>query len=63
VAVFYCKCKNKKRVWAEFWWKPDQDGHQWVFSDDENGSETYGQSVTHCSGCGKRLNRKTLTAA
>ena len=63
VALFYCTCEQKNRVWAEFWWKPDEDKHQWVFFDDDNGSDTYGQSITNCSGCGERLHRNTLTAA
>jgi hypothetical protein len=61
VAVYYCKCK--KRVWAEFWWKPDKDKHEWLFFDDDRGSETYGESVTTCSGCGEQLHRGTLTTA
>jgi hypothetical protein len=61
VAVFYCKCKN--RVWAEFWWKPDDDKHEWVFFDDDGGSETHGQNIINCSGCGERLNRGKLTPA
>ena len=63
VAVFYCRCKNKKRVWGEFWWKPDEDRHQWVFFDDDRGSATYGESVTNCSGCGEQLHRGALTPA
>jgi hypothetical protein len=63
VAVFYCKCKSRRRVWAEFWWKPDDDKHEWVFFDDDDRSGTHGQSVTHCSGCGERLHRGRLTAA
>lgn len=63
VAVFYCKCKEKKRFWAEFWWKADEDGHGWMFFDDDRGSETYGESATTCSGCGERLHREMLTPA
>jgi hypothetical protein len=35
VAVFCCRCKNKNRFWAEFWWKPDKDEHEWAFFDDQ----------------------------
>ena len=63
MAVFYCKCKSRRRFWAEFWWKANEDGHGWVFFDDERGSDTYGESVTKCSGCGERLHRGTLTPA
>ncbi len=63
VAVFYCRCKNKNRFWAEYWWKPDKDKHEWVFLDDHKGSERYGESVTTCSGCGERLHRGMLTPA
>ena len=63
MAVFYCRCKNKKRIWAELWWKRDEDGHQWVFFDDDDGSETYGEIVTRYSGCGERLRRAMLTPA
>ncbi len=63
MAVFYCKCENRKRFWAEFWWKPDKDKHGWVFFADDKGSESYGESVTNCAGCGERLHRGKLTAA
>jgi hypothetical protein len=63
VAVFYCKCKDKKRFWAEFWWKPDEDKHEWLFLDDDTGSGSYGERVTRCSGCGEPLHRGTLTPA
>jgi hypothetical protein len=63
VAVFYCRFKNKNKIWAEFWWKPDKDKHEWAFFDDQKGSESYGESVTNCSGCGERLHRGMLTPA
>ena len=63
MAVFYCTCKSRKRIWAEFWWKSDENKHGWVFFDDDKGSETFGESVTTCSGCGERLHRGTLTTA
>ena len=61
MAVFYCKCKN--RIWAEFWWKPDDDKHEWVFFDDDSKSVSYGERVTNCSGCGQQLHRGALTLA
>jgi hypothetical protein len=61
VAVFYCTCKSRRRVWAEFWWKPDENKHEWAFFDDHKGSESYGESVTNCLGCGERLHRGMLT--
>jgi hypothetical protein len=57
------RCKNKNRFLAEFWWKPDEDKHGWVFFDDHEGSESYGKGVTRCSGCGERLHRGMLTPA
>lgn len=35
----------------------------WVFFDDDKGSETYGESINNCPGCGEEIHRKTLTAA
>ena len=43
MTFYYCRCKNKKRFWAEFWWKPDENRHGWVFFDDHEGSESYGE--------------------
>lgn len=63
MAAFYCPCKNRNSIWAEFWWKPEEDKHTWVFFDDDTTSETYAEMVTHCPGCGKELHRRTLTAA
>jgi hypothetical protein len=31
-----------------------------VFFDDDNTSETFTEQVTHCPGCGKPLERKSL---
>ena len=63
MAGFYCRCKGKKRFWAEFWWKSDEDEHGWRFFDDDEGSASYGDRVTNCSGCGERLDRRMLTPA
>ena len=63
VAVFYCKCNNNSRVWAEFWWKPDKDKHEWRFFDDHKESESYGERVTNCTECGERLHRGRLIPA
>jgi hypothetical protein len=63
LAVFYCKCEDKKRFWAEFWWKADEAEHGWVYFDDDDGSVSYGERVTNCSGCGEQLHRRALTPA
>ncbi len=63
MAIFYCTCEQKNRVWAEFWWKPEEFNYVWVFFNDDDRSETHGQSITDCLGCGERLHRKMLTAA
>ena len=63
VAVFYCNCKKRNRIWAEVWWQPDKDKHLWVFFDDDKDGETYGESINNCPGCGEELHRKMLTAA
>ena len=63
MTVFYCKCRERRRFWAEFWRKADEDGHGWVFFDAQEGSEGYGEGATRCSGCGERLHRGMLTPA
>ena len=63
MAVFYCKCEDKKRFWAEFGSKANEDEHGWVYFDDDNGSVSCGECVTSCSGCGERLHCGRLTAA
>jgi hypothetical protein len=34
-----------------------------VFSDDDKESETYGERITNCLGCGEELHNKRLTLA
>ncbi len=63
MAIFYCTCEQKNRVWAEFWWKANEDGHGWVYFDDDKGSVSYGERVINCSGYGQLLHRGTLTPA
>jgi hypothetical protein len=63
VAVFYCRCKNKTRFWTEDSCKPDEDKHERVFFEDQEGSEGCGEGITRCSGCGERLHRGMLTPA
>ena len=58
MAVLLCPCTHESRLWAEFWWVGR--GHQWVFFDDDETSETYAEQVTHCPGCGRLLERKNL---
>jgi sarcosine oxidase delta subunit len=58
--MLLCPCSQECRIWAEFWWVGR--GHQWVFFDDQT-SETHAEEVTHCPGCGRLLDRKTLKAA
>lgn len=63
MATLYCRCKKKHRVWAEFWWKPEEGRHGWIFWDDDSQSETFKERVTRCPACGEQLRRKTLIAA
>lgn len=63
MAAFYCPCENKNSIWAEFWWKSEEDKHIWVFFDDDKTSVTYAEMVTHCPSCGKELSRKSMIAA
>lgn len=58
MVVVVCPCAKGSDLWAEFWWVGR--GHQWVFFDDDDTSETYAEQVTHCPGCGRLLERKNL---
>jgi hypothetical protein len=60
MAVLYCSCAQKHKIWGEFWWVGDK--HQWVFYDDLKTSETYAEKIVHCPACGRRLERKNLKA-
>jgi hypothetical protein len=46
MAELYCPCGQTHRLWGEFWWVEGK--HQWVFFDDLQTSETYGEQVEHC---------------
>ena len=51
MTVLYCKCGHK--VWSELWWKEPKD--VLLFFGDVKRSETYGEQVTRCPGCGEEL--------
>jgi hypothetical protein len=55
-----CTCEQGTNLWGEFWWIGGE--HRWVFFDDEKTSETYGEELTRCPGCGRSLERKGLRA-
>ena len=56
MAILYCECGHT--IWSELWWK--EPGHVLLFFDDLETSETYGERVTHCPGCGLRLRSGVL---
>ncbi|MDP8926410.1 MAG: hypothetical protein M3M97_05775 [Actinomycetota bacterium] len=56
VATAYCGCGYE--IWSELWWK--ESGYALVFSDGLKTSETHGERITHCPGCGRRLERGVL---
>lgn len=56
MAILYCECGHK--IWSELWWK--EPGHVLLFFDDLETSETYGERVTHCPGCGQQVRRGLL---
>jgi hypothetical protein len=58
MASLVCPCARGADLWGEFWWVDRE--YKWVFFDDDNTSETFTEQVTHCSGCGTPLDRKTL---
>jgi hypothetical protein len=58
MAVLVCSCTRGGNLWGEFWWIGQ--GYQWVFFDDDETSETYTEQITHCTGCGRPLDRKNL---
>jgi hypothetical protein len=60
MASLVCACARGGDLWGEFWWVGRE--YKWVFFDDNNTSETYTEQVTHCPGCGRPLDRKTLKA-
>ena len=60
VAALYCSCEQHQPIWGEFWWVGGK--YQWIFFDDQEWSETYTEQLTHCPGCGLRLERRNLDA-
>ena len=60
MAALYCSCEQKRQIWGEFWWVGEK--HDWRFFDDQETSQTYTERLTHCPGCGQRLERKNLKA-
>src|SRR5215212_8729179 len=58
--LVWCVHARGGDLWGEFWWVGRE--YKWVFFDDDNTSETFAEQVTHCPGCGRPLDRKTLKA-
>ena len=58
MVVVRCPCEQSHDLWGEFWWVGGR--YQWVFFDDLETSETYGEQITHCPECGRELERKNL---
>ncbi len=61
MAVLYCPCPEKHKLWGELWFTEDK--HRWVFFDDDKSSETYAEQVERCPACGRLLERKNLRKA
>ena len=60
MASLVCPCARGGDLWGEFWWVGRE--YKWVFFDDDETSGTFTEQVTHCPGCGRPLDRKTLKA-
>jgi hypothetical protein len=58
VAALFCSCKQQHPIWGEFWWVEGK--YKWVFFDEQDWSKTYSERLTHCPGCGLRLERMNL---
>lgn len=58
MAILYCRCGHK--IWSELWWKETE--HVSLFFDDLETSETYGEHVTHCPGCGQQIRSGLLAS-
>ena len=59
MALLRCECGHG--IWSELWWKDSQ--HVLLFFDDLETSETYGERVIHCPGCGRQLRSGILSSA
>ncbi|MDX6381705.1 MAG: hypothetical protein QOI57_2729 [Rubrobacteraceae bacterium] len=60
MAALYCSCEQEHPIWGEFWWSGGK--YAWVFFDGAKSSEIYTEQITHCPGCGQRLERVNLDA-
>jgi hypothetical protein len=60
LAALLCPCEREHKIWGEVWWVGGK--HEWIFFDDLETSETHGEQLTHCPGCGRRLERRKLKA-
>ena len=58
MATLYCSCEQQRPIWGEFWWVKGK--YTWVFFDDQECSETYTETLTHCPDCRQRLERRNL---
>ncbi len=56
MATAYCGCGYE--IWSELWWR--ESGYALAFSDGLKTSETRGERITYCPGCGRRLERGVL---
>ena len=61
MAALRCPCEQDHKIWGELWWVGG--AHKWVFYDDLETNETYTENITHCTACGRLLERKILKAA
>jgi hypothetical protein len=53
-----CPCGEEHEIWEELWWVGGT--HEWVYFDDLKTSETHAEQITHCPGCGRQLDRRSL---
>ena len=59
MALLRCECGHG--IWSELWWKDSK--HVLLFFDDLETSDTYGERVVNCPGCGRRLRNGILSSA
>jgi hypothetical protein len=58
MAALVCPCQEKHKIWGEFWWVGDK--YEWVFFDGLKTREAYGEQITHCPACRRKLKRRNL---
>ena len=58
MATLYCRCGH--RVWSDLWWNGKQDELRFV--DDKKTSETYGERLRYCPGCGNILSPGSVSS-